>query len=184
MDAFELNKIFGALTGALVVFLGVSFVTEGIYHTGGHGGGHGHEKLAYSLEIEEADGHGDQKEVVEEISLAALLSEADVAKGEKVFKKCSACHNVEVGGGNKTGPALYGVMGRDIASMDFGYSAVLADMDGGWGWEEMNGFLTKPKEWADGTKMNFAGLKKSEDRANLMAYLNAQSEAPIALPAE
>ena len=184
MDAFELNKIFGALTGALVVFLGVSFVTEGIYHTGGHGGGHGHEKLAYSLEIEDSEAHGNE-EAEPELSLAALITEADVAKGEKVFKKCSACHNVDPGGANQIGPALHGVMGRDIAGVDgFAYSDALAGIEGGWTWEAMNGFLTKPKEWAAGTKMQFNGLKKPEDRANLMAYLNAQSDAPIDPPTE
>ena len=182
MDAFELNKVFGALTGALVVFLGVTFVMEGVYHTGGHGG-HGHEKLAYSIEIEETetvDAASDEPV----LTLAALVADADVAKGEKVFRKCSACHNVEPGGANQIGPALHGVMGREIGGLDFGYSDALAQKGGDWSWEAMDGFLTKPKDWAAGTKMNFAGLKKPEDRANLMAYLNAQSDAPIAPPAE
>ena len=187
MDGFELNKIFGAITGALVVFLGVSFVVEGMFAKGhgGHGDHHG-EKLAFAIAIEDEAGHSDDAAEEEPpIDLVALVAAADVASGEKVFKKCSACHNVEPGGANGQGPALHGVMGREIGRhAGFGYSDVLSGMGGVWDWAAMDGFLTKPKEWAPGTKMNFAGLKKPEDRADLMAYLNANSGAPIDPPTE
>ncbi|MEM1365221.1 MAG: c-type cytochrome, partial [Pseudomonadota bacterium] len=100
-------------------------------------------------------------------------------------KKCSSCHNVEPGGANGVGPALHGVMGRDIASVDgYGYSqALLAYGEGKqWTWEEMNGFLWKPKTYVKGTAMGFAGIRGVEDRANIVAYLNAQSDSPLDLP--
>ena len=181
MDAFEFNKIVGATTGALMIFLVITFGTEMYFDKkkhAGHGDGD-HSALAYSIEIEE------EEEVAEadaepEISLAALLASADIGKGEKVFNKCKACHNVEQGGGNKTGPALWAVMGRDIGVVDgFNYSGSLPADQGAWTWENMNAFLTKPSDWAPGTSMAFGGLRKAEDRANLMAWMNSMSDAPL-----
>ena len=117
--------------------------------------------------------------------ITAMLASADASAGEGVFKKCTACHNIEKGGANKVGPALYGVMGRDIASVaGFGYSNALVAYGEAkqWDWSEMNGFLYKPKAHVKGTSMGFAGIKKDEDRANLIAYLNTQSDAPLAAP--
>lgn len=186
MDAFELNKVFGAITGAMVVFFGVSFLIEGMYGPGHGGGHHGDDhgpKLAYAIEIEEDV--VEEEEEVEVISLASLMLSADVDKGAKVFGKCKACHKIESGGANGTGPALWGVMGREVGvHPGYSYSSAFAERTDVWGWEEMNAFLTKPKDWEPGTKMNFAGLKKPADRANLMAYLNANGDSPLAPPVE
>lgn len=183
MDAFEINKFMGAFTGALALFLGITFITEGLYHSGGHHGGDD-EPLMFAEAVEPGAGGVDpEPEVV--LSLAALMTAADPSAGARVFRKCSACHKVEEGGSNGIGPALWGVMGRDIGAADgFNYSAALSDKGGAWTWEAMNGFLEDPKGWAPGTKMNFAGLRKPEDRAALMAYLNAQTGAPIDPPVE
>jgi cytochrome c len=115
-----------------------------------------------------SDAHGEQSYVIEE-----LMASADAGKGAKVFKKCSACHKLEEGV-NSTGPSLYGVVGRAQASMDgFGYSGALTALGGTWTAEELNHFLTKPAAYASGTTMTFSGLKKENDRVNLIAYLDS-----------
>lgn len=179
MDSFELNKFMGATTGALMVFLLISWFAETIYHTGAHGG---HDVVNYYASAEpENGGGGDDKPKVD---MAALLAVASPEDGAGVFKKkCGSCHNAEVGGANSQGPALHGVMGRDIASgADFAYSEALTSKEGVWDWESMNAFLTKPKDWAPGTRMSFIGLKKPEERAEVMAYLNQQTGTALALP--
>ena len=116
---------------------------------------------------------------------AALLASADVAAGEKLAKKCTACHVFEAGGANKVGPALWGIVNKAKASVDgFAYSAALAGFGGAWDYQSLNAFLAKPKAYISGTKMNFAGLKKPEDRANMVAWLRimADSQAPLPAP--
>lgn len=169
MDTMELTKIVGGLCAALLGLLLISWAAETIYHVGGSGHGDGHDQMAYVIETD--DSGGDAVVVEAGPSIEELLATADVAKGEKVYGKCKACHKLE-DGANGTGPHLFGVVGRPIGTVDgFAYSGALAERGGAWGPEELNGFLTKPKDWAPGTKMGFAGLKKDSDRANLIAYL-------------
>ena len=112
-----------------------------------------------------------------------MLSLGDLAHGEKVFKKCSACHVVEKGGANKIGPALYGVLGRKVAAIDdYKYSQALAEYSKEWTFEEMNGYLKKHQAWIKGTKMSFAGLIKEKYRASVILYLNQFSDNPLPLP--
>ena len=121
--------------------------------------------------------------IEEKVDIAALLALGDVSHGEKVFKKCSACHLVNKGGENKIGPALYGVIGRKIASkQDYKYSKAMAAYDKDWTFEEMNGYLKKPQSYIKGTKMAFAGLRKEKDRASVILYLNQNSDNPLPLP--
>ena len=105
----------------------------------------------------------------------SALAEGDAAAGEKVFKKCKACHQVGDGAKNRIGPVLNGIVGNEIASVDgFKYSkAFKAKKDEGLVWteEELDAFLTKPKKYLKGTKMSFAGLKKEGQRADVIAYL-------------
>ena len=115
--------------------------------------------------------------------ILAMLASADMGEGEKVFKKCASCHDVEKGGPNKTGPNLYGIVGADFAHRDdVSYSDSMANHGGSWGFEELNEFLYKPRDYIDGTKMSFGGLKKAEDRAAVIAWLNTKSDNPVALP--
>ena len=108
------------------------------------------------------------------LALAApALAEGDADKGAKEFRKCKACHKLE-DGANGTGPHLFNVVNRDIGAVDgFGYSGVLAEMGGAWGYEELSGFLANPKAYAKGTKMGFSGLKKPADKANVIGYLQS-----------
>ncbi len=164
MDTMTATKTVAALCGALLVFLLGKWVAEIIYHVDGHG------QQAYVIEVDSSgDGAGEE----EEVSFDELLASADVDKGAKVFKKCSACHKLE-DGANSTGPYLYGVVGRPIASAPgFGYSSAMADHGGDWTPEELDAFLAKPSEYLKGTSMSFAGLKKVQDRVNVIAYLDS-----------
>lgn len=162
LDTMTLTKIAGGLFGAWLVLLLGKWAGEEIYHAESHG------EQSYSIEVVEAT-----EEPEEEIDLATLMLDADVEKGEKVFKKCSACHKV-VAGENAVGPYLHGVVDRDIAAVDgFGYSGALTDAEGAWTVEELSAFLEKPSSYAPGTTMGFAGLKKPMDRVNVIAYLDS-----------
>ena len=114
--------------------------------------------------------------------LVALIADGDVAQGERVSKKCKACHVFEEGGKNKLGPALWGIVGRDIASHDgFNYSGALTELEGDWTYEALDQFLAAPKTYVPGTKMVYAGLKKEQDRADLIAYLRTLATEPAPL---
>jgi cytochrome c2 len=115
--------------------------------------------------------------------VGALLANADVAAGEKDAKKCAACHNFQEGGPAKIGPPLWGVIGRDIASVEgFSYSAALAGKEGAWDYQNLDAYLAEPRGWAPGTKMAFAGIKKPEERADVILYLRSLSHDPAPLP--
>lgn len=115
--------------------------------------------------------------------ILALLASADIAAGEKLAKKCTACHSFDDGGPAKVGPNLYNIVNAAAArDGGFSYSTAMANMGGEWSYTNLNGFLHKPKKWLEGTKMNFAGLKKPSDRANLIAWLRSLSANPAALP--
>ena len=111
------------------------------------------------------------------------MAMGDIASGEKIFKKCAACHSIIKGGKNAIGPALYNVVGRKVGSVeDYKYSKALAAYEKEWTLEELNGYLTKPAKWIKGTKMAFAGLRKEADRASVIKYLNENSDSPVPLP--
>lgn len=171
LDTMTATKVVGGLCGALLVFLLGNWVAESLYHVGGKGhGDHGEEHaMGYAIEVEE-NGEGGGEEVAE-VPFAELYAAADAGKGERVWSKCRACHKLE-DGANGTGPHLYGVVGRDVASVDgFAYSGSLKPVADVWTPENLSAFLENPKGYAPGTKMAFNGLKKPEDRANLIAYL-------------
>ena len=123
------------------------------------------------------------KTTEEKIDIVALMSMGDLAVGEKVFKKCAACHSIVKGGKNNIGPALYNVVGRKVGAVsDYKYSKSLTEYGKEWTFEELNGYLIKPAKWIKGTKMAFAGLRKEKDRASVILYLNQNSDNPLPLP--
>ena len=139
----------------------------------------------YSVDVEQAitASASSPETVVEKIDIAALMAMGDLAVGEKVFKKCAACHSIVKGGKNNIGPALYNVVGRKIGVInDYKYSKALTEYGKEWTFEELNGYLTKPAKWIKGTKMAFAGLRKEKDRASVILYLNQNSDSPLPLP--
>ena len=115
--------------------------------------------------------------------LSALLANASAERGQKATRVCQACHSFEQGGPNKIGPDLWDVLGRGIASHEgFSYSGALSEKGGTWDYENLNTFLSDPRGWAPGTKMAFAGIKKPEDRADVILYLRSLSDSPEPLP--
>jgi len=117
--------------------------------------------------------------------IAFYLASADPAKGADVFKKCAACHNTTKGGPNALGPNLWAIMGKPIGADHAGFpiSPALKSKGGNWDWQAMSDWLQSPRTFAPGTKMTFAGLSKAEDRANILVYMNQQSDSPLPLPA-
>ena len=114
--------------------------------------------------------------------IIALFASTSAAEGAKIFKKCAACHSIAEGGANKIGPALWGVLGRKAGSLpDYKYSKAMVNYRKSWSFEEMNGFLLKPKDWIKGTKMSFAGLKNDKERAAAILYLNENTNSPLSL---
>lgn len=162
-DTMTFTKAAGGVCGALLVFLLGKWAADVLYHVDSHG------EAAYVIEVEEADDTAE----VEEVDFATILASASVEDGAKVFRKCSACHKL-VAGENGAGPYLYGVVGREKgAAQGFGYSDTLASMGGEWSPENLSAFLEKPSSYAPGTSMGFAGLRKVEDRADVIAYLDS-----------
>lgn len=168
-DTMTNTKILGGVCGTFLVFLLLNWAGEGLFHVGASG--HGDEEMAQAYVIETGESEAAEDEV--EVPFAEVLATASAEDGAKVFRKCQACHKLD--GSNGTGPYINGIVGRDIAAVDgFNYSNVLAEMEGDWTPEALDGFLENPKGYAPGTKMSFAGLGKVEDRANLVAYLAEQ----------
>ena len=170
------NTIAGWVLFAGIVALGSSIVASEVFHS------ERPEKMGYPIEGVELEGEGGGAEA--EKPIAFYLASADPAKGQQVFNKCTACHNAEKGGANQLGPNLWGVLGEPIGKgHGFAFSPALAEKGGTWTWETLSNWLHSPKSFAPGTKMTFAGISNPQDRANLIAYLNTQSDAPQPLPA-
>ena len=180
MDSFELNKIVAAVLMVALLVIGIGKLADVIFYV---------EKPktpGYVIEVEQAVATSTDKGSVsneEKIDINALMAMGDIATGEKVFKKCAACHSIVKGGKNNIGPALYNVVGRQIGSVsDYKYSKALSEYGKEWSFEELNGYLIKPAKWIKGTKMAFAGLRKEKDRASVIMYLNQNSDNPLPLP--
>jgi cytochrome c len=179
MDSFEINKIIAAVLLVALLVIGIGKVSNILFYV---------EKPkipGYAVEVEQASaGSITTTEVVEKVvDIAALMALGDVASGEKIFKKCAACHSINKGGKHKIGPALYNVVGRKVGGVeDYKYSKALIAYEKEWTFEELNGFLIKPAKHIKGTKMAYAGLRKEADRASVIKYLNANSDSPLPLP--
>ena len=179
MDSFEINKIVAAVLMVALLVIGIGKLSNVIFHV---------EKPktpGYAVEVEQTTtvSSSTEKAVEEKVDIASLMAMGDIALGEKVFKKCAACHSIVKGGKNNIGPALYNVVGRKTGAVtDYKYSKALASFNKEWTFEELNGYLIKPSKWIKGTKMAFAGLRKEKDRASVIKYLNQNSDSPIPLP--
>ena len=181
MDSFEINKIIASILLVALLIIGISKISNIIFKV---------DKLdtsAYKVELTDDGPKQISEDIImkaeDKVDISALMALGDIAHGEKVFKKCSACHSIEAGGGNKIGPALYNVVGRKIAAVeDYKYSKALVEYEKNWSFEELNGFLIKPQKWIKGTKMAYAGLRKEKDRASVILYLNKYSDNPLPLP--
>lgn len=182
MDSFELNKLIGAFLAVVFVMFSVSLASDTIFAT------HAPETPGYAVAVVEGGGAGAGGEAAAEgPSIAELLQNADPAKGQAVFKPCAACHTAEKGGANKVGPNLWGIVNRPVASHEgFSYSAGMREFSQGgqvvWDYEHLSGFLKAPRSYVSGTAMAFAGVKKPEQEADLIAYLRTLADEPAPLP--
>ena len=176
MDSFEINKIVAALIVVFLLVFGIGKVSDIVFHV---------EKpssSAYKVEMSTATSSQDTG-TIQSVDISALLALGTVEHGQKVFKKCSACHSIKKGGRNNIGPALYNVLGRNMGALeDYKYSKALIAFGKDWTFEEMNNFLIKPTSYIKGTKMAFAGLKKEKDRASVILYMNSNADSPLDLP--
>ncbi len=182
MSGFEINKILASIIVAIIIFVIIGLVGNLVVKIN-----YDEPQItAYKIDIPETSADSSTQTsanngMVESISL--LLAGASLEQGEKIFKKCGACHNYKKDGKSKIGPNLWDLINRQKASVSgFAYSKALSDYGGKWTYEELNGFLFKPKEYIEGTKMNFAGLKDVEDRADLILWLRQYSDSPVPLP--
>jgi cytochrome c len=164
-DTMTLTKIVGGFCGSLLVFLLAAWVSETVYHSGGHG----EQAQAYVIPVETAAAPEAPAEAGP--SFEELFAMADPAAGQGLFRACQSCHSIEEGR-NGTGPSLYGVVGRAPGTLPgYSYSAGFDTLAEAWTPEELDRFLAKPSDYAPGTKMTYAGMRNAEDRANLIAYL-------------
>ncbi len=177
MDSIEVVKIVGAMLAAALVVLLSRFITEQVYpepEVVPH---------AYAV-VPGGEPEAPAAAQPEAAGIATLIAAAEPAAGEKLFKKCATCHTADKGGANRIGPNLWDVVERPVAAAEgFAYSNALKEKSGeAWSYDNLNAFLEKPKDWAPGTKMSFAGLKKPGQRAAVIAYLRSLSDSPAALP--
>lgn len=182
MDSFEFNKVIGALLATVFVVFSVGIVSDAMFAAPVP------ENPGYAIEAAEVEGGMDAgAEPAALQPIGPLLASADVAAGEAVFRRCAACHTVESGGANKVGPNLWNTVNRPIASHEgFSYSASMQEFSQGgsvvWDYEHLSNFLLDPRGYIRGTAMSFAGLKKPEDRANVISYLRTLSDSLAPLP--
>ena len=180
MDSFELNKIIAAILMVALLIIGIGKLSNIIFYV------EKPKKPGYSVDVEQTvvtSAKSTSETVEEKVDMASLMALGDLTTGEKVFKKCAACHSINEGGKNKIGPALWSVMSRKSGELqDYKYSKALLSYEKKWDFLELNGFLLKPATWIKGNKMGFAGLKDDKDRASVILYLNESANSPLPLP--
>jgi len=178
MNSFELNKILGAILGTCLAVLALNIAAGAIFST---------EKPAkpgYAIAVK-AEGGGEKKEAApKETPLPERLAKASVDKGKSTAKQCEACHTLTKGGPNRVGPNLWDVVGneRGKGRNGFNFSSAMKAKGGEWTYDELDKFLTAPREYIPGTAMTFAGIKNPQQRADVIDYLHTLSDSPKPLP--
>jgi cytochrome c len=176
MDSHEINKVLGAILGTCLVLLSLNITAGALFAP------HKPAKPGFDIVVPEHPVEGG-KIAEPEVPFATLLASSDVARGENAAKKCIACHSLTKGGPNLVGPNLWGIVGRAKASIaGFNYSSVMKSKTGNWTVDDLNIYLLNPKAMVPGTAMNFPGIPKGAERADVIAYLNSRADSPAPLP--
>ena len=179
MSGFEVNKILATFIVAILCFIIIDYIGDSLVNPDIP------KEQAYKIEIPETVdeiGVVNQTEITNIEPVSPILISASLENGQKIAKKCSTCHTFEKDGANKIGPNLYGIIGSKIGEKTgYAFSKALASFGGNWNFENIASFLYKPKDYIAGTKMNLAGLKKVEDRADLILWLRQNADNPIPL---
>ena len=175
-----MNKIIASIVFAIILVVGIKKITDVIFHV------EKPEKSAYQVANITTTASTTASETnsddADSENIMALFASVSVEDGSAQFKKCLSCHSIAKNGKNKIGPKLFGVLGRKSGSIsDYKYSKAMAAYGKVWTFEEMNGFLTKPKDWIKGTKMSFIGLRSAKDRAAVILYMNENTDNPLPL---
>lgn len=183
MNSSQSNKFIMAFLATVFVVMTIGITSDAIFSTP-----HPEQPGFIIVAAESSAPANGGKEAAVVVPIATLLASADPARGANVFKRCAACHTAEKGGANKVGPHLYDILNRPVATVDgFSYSAAMKafSQEGKevWDYDHLNKFLTSPKGYIKGTAMGFAGDKKDNERADLIAYLRSLSDNPAPLPA-
>lgn len=180
MDSFELNKFAGGILAALLFLFGTKTMVDIAFEK------HPLAKPGFLYEVSDSSEGTDKTGSDKSKTVAPIgvrLAKADVSKGQGISKKCKACHTFNSGGKHATGPNLYNIVNKKVASNgEFAYSSAMTEKGGTWSYEFLECFLETPKKCVEGTKMSFAGIKKPDQRADLILYLRSLSESPVALP--
>ncbi len=177
MNSFEINKILGALLGTCLILLAVHLASDAIFASAAPA------KPGYEIAVKETPASGKAAAAPKAAPIETLLASASIERGTQVAKQCSICHNLGKGQGAKVGPDLYDVVGRPVASEPgFNYTAALKAKGGNWTFDALNTWLTSPSADVPGTAMTFAGLSSEKQRADVIAYLNSNSDKPLPLP--
>ena len=174
-----MNKIIVSIVLAIILVFGINKIADVIFFVKKP------EKSAYQVAMTttaSTTGAETSLDDVDSGNIMSLFASTSSADGAKIFKKCAACHSITQGGGNKIGPTLWGVLGRKAGTVSgYKYSKSMVAYGKPWSFEEMNGFLTKPKGWIKGTKMSFVGLKNAKERAAVILYMNENTDSPLPL---
>ena len=173
-----MNKIIVSIVLTVILVLGINKITDAIFYV------EKPEKSAYQVDsvtdVKNSTSTETNSDDSDSGNIMTIFASTNASEGAKIFKKCAACHSIVQDGGNKIGPALWGVLGRKAGSIsNYKYSKAMTAHAKPWSFEEMNGFLIKPKDWVKGTKMSFAGLKNAKERAAVILYMNANTDSPL-----
>jgi cytochrome c len=176
MDSFEMNKVLGAVLGTCLFLVALNIAAGAVFTPG--------KMLKPGYDIAVPEHKTDQPTATEPAiePLEPLLAKADIARGQDAAQKCGGCHTFNKGGQKLVGPNLWGVIGRQKASMDYNYSAALKSKGGQWSIDDLNQFLANPKGMVPGTAMTFSGVTRAGERADIIAYLNSLADNPAPLP--
>jgi cytochrome c len=177
MNSFELNKILGAVLGSCLVLVAMHIASGAIFTPAEPA------KPGYVIEVTAEQPAAGAPAAPADVPIETMMGSASIPAGTSDTKVCLTCHNLGKGQGSKVGPDLYGVVGRPVASVEgFNYSAALKAKGGTWTFDALNTWLKDPRTDVPGTMMTFAGLPSEKQRADVIDYLNSNSDNPLPMP--